>query len=536
MATCACRYQILRRKRWDLTVFLLILLILADITIHIYWTTDSVALAREYRINTEREESSEDLRIDDNRKENGDTDCTCPGNNIVGPLEDEEDIDRRKHEYDIWDNKEKLLQEPLSICQAMSPINFVGSGLSVQPLKTIRITGLRIHRQYYLQNLIHNQTFVSFKSSNNLGIIYTDCPGKILQGVRIIGNNTRELKISIGPGFDTVNTVLQCIVYRSVYYHVKARDVIDFQFLRFTASIHVLIQRPALPRLHVSLDDSDVNSLVTVVTKTFERYDAVDRLVKSINKFYPKMTIIIADDSKETEEIKGFNIKHYLMPFAEGYNAGKNLLLSQVRTKYFLWVDDDFIFTERTRLELFIEKLQSPKSDLDLVGGMFEQDDGSLLPCICTNTDKYFTVLDITGGKEGFCISAKKSNHGRVEEFPNCHFLDMVANFWMAKTDSVRKVGFDLRYERIAHREFFMDAVGVLRIAQCDDVVVRHVAIRNPKYNKFRFLEDKPEETLNYVNHLLYKNYLKCFQSWYGPAMTKAMNKGKKMAKARAKS
>lgn len=39
--------------------------------------------------------------------------------------------------------------------------------------------------------------------------------------------------------------------------------------------------------------------------------------------------------------------------------------MSQVTTKYVLWVDDDFIFTARTRLERLVDVLE--RTPLDLV-------------------------------------------------------------------------------------------------------------------------------------------------------------------------
>lgn len=40
--------------------------------------------------------------------------------------------------------------------------------------------------------------------------------------------------------------------------------------------------------------------------------------------------------------------------------------MSQVTTKYVLWVDDDFVFTARTRLEKLVDVLE--RTALDLVG------------------------------------------------------------------------------------------------------------------------------------------------------------------------
>lgn len=49
----------------------------------------------------------------------------------------------------------------------------------------------------------------------------------------------------------------------------------------------------------------------------------------------------------------------------QGWFAGRNLAVSQVTTKYVLWVDDDFIFTANTKLEKLVDILE--KTTLDLV-------------------------------------------------------------------------------------------------------------------------------------------------------------------------
>lgn len=50
--------------------------------------------------------------------------------------------------------------------------------------------------------------------------------------------------------------------------------------------------------------------------------------------------------------------------FLQGWFAGRNLAVSQVTTKYVLWVDDDFIFTSSTKLEKMVEVLESTTLDL----------------------------------------------------------------------------------------------------------------------------------------------------------------------------
>ena len=49
-----------------------------------------------------------------------------------------------------------------------------------------------------------------------------------------------------------------------------------------------------------------INEKVTIIIKTLRRHSCLDRLVKSIRKYYPDISIIIADDSP------GNDLKCYL--------------------------------------------------------------------------------------------------------------------------------------------------------------------------------------------------------------------------------
>ena len=45
-----------------------------------------------------------------------------------------------------------------------------------------------------------------------------------------------------------------------------------------------------------------VNERITVIIKTFRRYNCLLQIVNSIRKFYPTVTIIIADDRNDSQK------------------------------------------------------------------------------------------------------------------------------------------------------------------------------------------------------------------------------------------
>lgn len=61
----------------------------------------------------------------------------------------------------------------------------------------------------------------------------------------------------------------------------------------------------------------NVSALVTIATKTFLRYDKLQDLINSVRRYYPTVTIVIADDSENPQTVSGPYIEHYIMPFGK---------------------------------------------------------------------------------------------------------------------------------------------------------------------------------------------------------------------------
>lgn len=161
---------------------------------------------------------------------------------------------------------------------------------------------------------------------------------------------------------------------------------------------------------------------------------------------------------------------HALCRMSQGWFAGRNLAVSQVTTKYVLWVDDDFIFTANTKLEKLVDVLE--RTTLDLVRNrginclfsitVFAEVLVTSL-CVCVQvggavreatgyTATYRQTISIEPGEEnGDCLHMRRGFHHVIQGFPNCVVTDGVINFFLARTDKVQQVGFDPRLARVAH-------------------------------------------------------------------------------------
>ncbi|XP_063043844.1 beta-1,4 N-acetylgalactosaminyltransferase 1-like isoform X2 [Engraulis encrasicolus] len=317
-----------------------------------------------------------------------------------------------------------------------SPLQYPSHGVTVEPLKTTLLPGLAVHAQ--------GRT--AFKVSLNASHGVMAVQG-VPQDVR--GQNQSVLDIS-ATSLAHLNELLAQVTYCSTAYHLHMEDWVHFSFEDHEVIFPVTVKRSSVPVLYEA--DEDINSQVTIVTKTFLRYQELGLLIDSIRVKYPDIQIIIADDSIEPEKVEGHNIYQYIMPPLQlGGTAGS------VR----------FYFT------------------LDHQEGA----DG-----------------------EGGCLSRQKNqHHSPLPGFKDCVLADVVVNFFLARTDAVRRVGFDPKLQRAAHPEFFTDGLGHLLVASCGhpELVVGHPnRERTAEYIKFR--NQNNDDTSARLRLYYFKNHLKC--------------------------
>lgn len=82
--------------------------------------------------------------------------------------------------------------------------------------------------------------------------------------------------------------------------------------------------------------DYNVSALVTIATKTFLRYDKLQDLIDSVRRYYPAVTIVIADDSENPKAISGRYIEHYIMPFGKVRARSATLMLTAANFTFLL--------------------------------------------------------------------------------------------------------------------------------------------------------------------------------------------------------
>jgi len=229
---------------------------------------------------------------------------------------------------------------------------------------------------------------------------------------------------------------------------------------------------------------------VTLIIKTLERPDVLARLIKSIPGGYH---VIVADDS--FKPVVRDDVEYMVMPYDSGISAGRNLLISKVKTKYFVLLDDDFIFTPSTDVALMESLIDG--SVLDILGGIV----------IHHQVPLFYHGLFVN---DGDVVSYAK---GGVEHEDYTE-VDFIPNFFIGRTDSFRDAKWDEKLKTTEHFDFFYSNQH-LNIGYTDKVSIEHDHISNPCYKKLR---SRKEEYLQYV---LKKHGIRKLETYYDKIVLK---------------
>lgn len=227
--------------------------------------------------------------------------------------------------------------------------------------------------------------------------------------------------------------------------------------------------------------EPDLMRRTTFAIKSFGRTEQLDRLVQSIKARYPESPVIVCDDSGEPsiQEIVGITL---LRPGSLdiGLSAGRNMLLDACETEFFVLLDDDFVFTERTNIPVLVAALN--EQDVDIVGGSVYDVGPSAKK---TEQPRTFYGQLTSNNGELYIATGLPTRMSRGQPL-----YDLVLNFFAARTASLQKVRWTGPLKLAEHLDFFIRAKRIgLRIGYRSDVVVDHwrdTSLLTEGYKTFR--------------------------------------------------
>ena len=235
--------------------------------------------------------------------------------------------------------------------------------------------------------------------------------------------------------------------------------------------------------MHGNMDTYDPTGLedIDFLITHFERKDCLENLLFSIAKYYPHANIFIGDNSKKFIP-KYYNDLYFRLfeaglrskprAFSFKYDAGlsevRNFLFENTNRKYKLILEDDFVFTEDTKINKLVEIMEAEPL-IGIVGGKVMQDGHEI---------KFEHYLEKKG---------KTIYHKRSGEYANgWKYTGCVPNFCLIRANIGIKWDGRIKISG-EHTDFFLKLMQTdWKVAYTRECSVDHVKINSKEYKLMR--------------------------------------------------
>lgn len=220
---------------------------------------------------------------------------------------------------------------------------------------------------------------------------------------------------------------------------------------------------------------------ITFGIKTFKRQNCLHKLLQSIEIYYPKAKIIIVDDDEKVDMNfykmwkRSLDITLVKMPYDSGLSAGRNKMVELCKTKYFLLLDDDFVFTEETDIEKFYKVIKSDKN-IGVVGGCCLENDREV---------HYEHILDI---KNETLYQLHDGNEWEEIEGVKTKKTGCILNFGLFRIDMLKENKWDDKLKLAEHTDFYirLDKLKKWNVYYTPEVRIIHNRERIGDYKQYR--------------------------------------------------
>jgi len=204
------------------------------------------------------------------------------------------------------------------------------------------------------------------------------------------------------------------------------------------------------------------------MVKTLMRPEGLGKLLESIRRYYPELPVIVVDDSPEPypEVSARFPfVHHQTFPFDVGIGHCLNWVLDTVDADYVVLLEDDFQFCEKTDIPRLVVPVKTGLYDI-MGGGCMNMNNGAQLQrfvgrfrFVPVNEDDMTVEID----------------HFDVDQLQGITPCDVALNFFAARVDVLKDLGWDEELKVARHMDFFLRARAAgLTVGYHPKVLIEH--------------------------------------------------------------
>ncbi|CAH1791163.1 unnamed protein product [Owenia fusiformis] len=230
------------------------------------------------------------------------------------------------------------------------------------------------------------------------------------------------------------------------------------------------------------------------------RLDLVKRMIESVWNYYPKTQVIVVDDYYKDYLAdvlwQEFLTNHSIVDYVQlgenaGISHGREIGVSLVTTKYFMQIDDDFVFTDNTNLTKLIDVLET--TDLSIVTGDYKN-------MMFTGILKVHQNIAQKKGKQTMLYHFPETAHGLIPGFKNCYSVDLGPNIYLANTEHIRYIKpWDRELKAQEHTDFFLVVlIAGLKVGACTDVPLKEYGVPDRLKTRAKY----PKKGVYIMNYL----------------------------------
>ena len=111
-------------------------------------------------------------------------------------------------------------------------------------------------------------------------------------------------------------------------------------------------------------------SNITIGIKTFLRPSSLKYCLRRLRQYFKNIIIYVADDSTDEikiinkELVKKYNAIYFDLPFDSGIGIGRNTMIKNCKTKYYLTLDDDSLIDNKFNLKALYDLMEETNLDM----------------------------------------------------------------------------------------------------------------------------------------------------------------------------
>lgn len=223
-----------------------------------------------------------------------------------------------------------------------------------------------------------------------------------------------------------------------------------------------------------------------VIVTTFMRDGLLQRCIESIRKFYPDIPVFVGDNGRpataKTEFLKAAKCVHCQLAFDLGVSGVRNETLKLVppEYEYLMIIEDDIVFTDKTRLE----SLRAALDDEPFIG---------LCGCLLMLKDGREQHYEAKVYREGDTHFIEKIDEPRWKEIEDgvryTADYNLILNVFMMRRKVWEDNPWDPQFKTaLEHCDFFMglQTRTEWRVGYTRDVSMQHLPESTDDYKKYR--------------------------------------------------